>query len=349
MIRLTDVKVRAGAFHLGPISLHASPGSYTVLIGPTGSGKTTLLEAIAGLLPVEDGVLELGGQDARAMPPESRALGFAYQDSALFPHLSVGDNVRYGVRPADRGAGERIAALAHGFSLGPLLDRTPATLSAGERQRAALARALAPRPRALLLDEPFAAVDPAQRRELRRELQRWVARDGITVLHVSHDFEEAIHLGDRVAVLLDGRVVQSGSPEEVFRRPATAAVARFLGIGNVLRGTVRATGPAEGGRFPGEFVSGSLVLAVVAEREGECHAVIRPEDIIVAAEPLPATRNQLAGNVTRLERSGPVTYIYAEAGQPLVAVVTGPHAESLGLGAGARVALAIKATAISLV
>ena len=349
MIRLTDLRVHADDFRLGPISLHAPTGAHTVLIGPTGSGKTTLLEAIAGLRPLEGGMLELGGEDARAIPPERRGLGFVYQDSALFPHLTVGENVRYGVRPVDGAASERMTALTGAFSLGPLLDRAPATLSAGERQRVALARALAPRPRTLLLDEPFAAVDPAQRRELRRELQRWVKDDGVTVLHVSHDFEEAIHLGDRVAVLLDGRLVQSGSPDEVFRHPATAEVARFVGIGNVLRGTVRATGPTEAGRFAGEFVSGSLTLAVVAEREGECHAVVRPEDIIVATELLPATRNQLAGAVTRLERSGPVTYIHMDVGQPLVAIATTPHAELLGLTPGARVALAIKATAISLV
>ena len=349
MIRLTNARLRAGGFHLGPISLHAATGAHTVIIGPTGSGKTTLLEAIAGLRPLDDGQLELAGQDAVTMAPEARGLGFAYQDSALFPHLTVGENVRYGVRTIDHAARERIGALAEAFSLTSLLDRAPTTLSAGERQRVALARALAPRPRALLLDEPFASVDPAQRRELRQELRQWVTREGTTVLHVSHDFEEAIHLGDQVAVLLDGRLVQSGPPDDVFRRPATAGVARFVGIGNVLRGSVRATGPAEAGRFPGEFASGSLTLAVVAEREGAYHAVIRPEDIIVAAEPLPATRNQLEGRVTRLERNGPVTYIHMDAGQPIVAVVTAPHAEMLRLAPGARVALAIKATAISLI
>lgn len=346
MIRLTDVRVRAGEFRLGPISLDAPTGAHTVLIGPTGSGKTTLLEAIAGLRPLEGGLLELGDQDASAMPPEARGLGFAYQDSALFPHLTVRENVRYGLRHA---GDDRIGALADAFSLSHLFDRTPATLSTGERQRVALARALAPHPRALLLDEPFAAVDPAQRRDLRRELQQWVAREGITVLHVSHDFEEAIRMGEQVAVLLDGRLVQSGSPDEVFRHPATAEVAHFVGIGNVLRGSVRATGPAEAGRFAGEFQSGSLALAVIAEREGACHAVIRPEDIVVAADPLAATRNQLEGRVTRLERNGPVTYIHMDVGQPLVAVVTAPHAELLGLAPGAKVALAIKATAISLV
>lgn len=349
MIRLTDVTVQAGDFRLGPISLDAPAGQHTVLIGPTGSGKTTLLEAIAGHVPLSGGVLELGGTDVRTTVPERRGLGFVYQDSALFPHLSVRENVAYGLRAAGDAAKDRVTALADGFALTPLLDRAPATLSAGERQRVALARALAPRPRALLLDEPFAAVDPALRRELRHELQLWVRREGLTVLHVSHDFEEAVRLGDRMAVLLDGRLVQTGAPDEVFRRPVTAAVARFVGTGNVLRGSVRATGPADTGRFPGEFVCGSLRLTVVAEREGECHALIRPEDIVVGAGPLPATRNQLAGTVTGLEQTGPVTYIHLDAGHPLVAVVTTPHAEQLGLTAGARVVLAIKATAISLV
>ena len=166
-------------------------------------------------------------------------------------------------------------------------------LSGGEQQRVALARALAPRPRILLLDEPFASVDPTTRHLLRRELRTLHEREGITTLQVTHDFDEALRLGDLVAVLADGRIAQSGTPEQVFRYPNSAFVARFIGTGNVLAGVVEraATGSSgrdetgeggSGGAFAARFTSGPLVLEVVAEREGPMHAVIRPEDIVLS-------------------------------------------------------------------
>lgn len=351
MIRLDQVGVRADEFALTGISLTIPTGSHAVLIGPSGSGKTTLLEAIAGHLPLTTGRIELGGRDVTALPPEARGIGFVYQHYHLFPHLSVRQNIGYGLRigdhatPPHRG---RVEELAHALGLAQLLDRRPAGLSGGERQRVALARALAPSPAILLLDEPFAAADPATRQQLRRELRTLHERERFTILHVSHDFDEALRLGTQVAVLSDGRVVQQGTPEEVFRDPASTFVAQVIGLGNVLAGVVRRTGPEEGGRFPATFDSGKLTLAVVAEREGLCHALIRPEDILVTALPLPAARNHLSAVVERVERAGPVTYIHLSGDHPLVAAVTTVHAGSLPLTPGNRVALTLKATAISL-
>jgi molybdopterin-binding protein len=350
VIRLDAVRVEAGAFSLGELSLEVPGGGYALLIGPTGSGKTTLLEAIAGHLPLAAGRVLLDGRDMSGIPPEARGIGFVYQHYHLFPHLSVRANIEYALHretpAARRRRGEELAEM---LGVTALLDRAPDRLSGGEQQRVALARALAPRPAILLLDEPFAAVDPVTRHQLRRELRTAHEREHFTVLQVSHDFDEALRLGDLVAVLADGRIVQRGSPEEVFRQPNSPFVARFVGAGNVLAGRVHRTGPDDGGRFPGRFESGSLVLSVVAEREGECHAVVRPEDILVSREALSAARNHLGARVTRLERAGPVTYIHLEAGRPLVAAVTGQYADTLGLAPGQDVSLTIKATAVLLV
>ena len=348
MIRLTGVSARAGSFALEGISLEVPKGGYGLLIGPTGSGKTTLLETIAGHQPARAGRVELRGADVTGLAPEARGVGFVYQDALLFPHLSVAGNIGYALPVAGRES--RVAELAEMLGVSSLLGRGVARLSGGERQRVALARALAPRPSVLLLDEPFAALDPSTRVAMRRALVALQQEERITILQVSHDFDEALRLGDLVAVLAEGRIVQQGTPEAVFRRPATAFVARFTGAGNVLAGEATPTGPAEAdGRFLARFRAGDFALEVVADRAGACHAVIRPEDILVSRDPLPAGRNHFRAVVERVERLGPVAYIYVDAGRPLVATVTSAGAESMDLHPGQTVSLTIKTTAVLLV
>jgi len=356
MIRLENLHVRVGAFDLRDITLEVPKGGYALIIGPTGSGKTTLLEAVAGHARLKAGRVFMHDEEVTHLPPERRGLGFVYQQYHLFPHLSVRDNIGYGLgrgRGQRDGAGPdaRIAELADMLALSPLLDRPIRGLSGGEQQRVALARALAPRPSILLLDEPFAAVDPATRQVLRRELRELHEREGITTLQVTHDFDEALRLGDLVAVLAEGRIAQSGTPEEVFRYPNSAFVARFVGTGNVIAGTVERTEPDNGsGAFRGTFRGGSLELDVVAEREGPIHAVIRPEDIVLSlTHHAGSARNHLEGRVARLERIGPVTLVHLDAGRPLIASLTTQSVEEMELRPGKPVKLAFKATAILLV
>ena len=356
MIRLENLHVRVGAFDLRDISLEVPTGGYALIIGPTGSGKTTLLEAIAGHTRLKAGRVFMHNDEVTDLPPERRGLGFVYQQYHLFPHLSVRDNIGYGIaRATARQNGvspaARIAELATMLAIEPLLDRPVRGLSGGEQQRVALARALAPRPSILLLDEPFAAVDPATRQVLRRELRELHEREGITTLQVTHDFDEALRLGDLVAVLSEGRIAQSGTPEQVFRYPNSAFVARFVGTGNVMAGVVERTEPArERGPFRGHFRGGSLVLDVVAEREGPAHAVIRPEDIVLSLTPHPGSaRNHMDGRVVRLERAGPVTLVHLDVGRPLIASLTSQSVEEMGLQLGQPVVVAFKATAILLV
>lgn len=348
MIRLEGITVTTGDFTLHDVSLEVPEGGYALLIGPTGSGKTTLLETVAGYLPPSKGKVWLHNEEVTALPPEKRGVGFVYQDHLLFPHLSVAGNISYGLPVT--GHESRVAELAEALGISSLLERSVERLSGGERQRVALARALAPRPSVLLLDEPFAALDPSTRASLRRTLLALQRKERVTILQVSHDFDEALRLGDLVAVLADGKVLQQGTPEEVFRRPNSAFVAQFTGAGNVLAGEVTQTGATENdGRFMGRFRAAGLELDVVADRTGPCHAVIRPEEVLVSREPLSAARNHLRATIERVERLGPVAYIYCDAGRPLVATVTSTGAEAMSLGPGSVVSLTIKATAVLLV
>ena len=354
MIRLSGLTVRVGGFTLEDISFEVPSGGYGLVIGPSGSGKTTLLEAVAGHVRPLRGRVELHGADVTALPPERRGVGFVYQRYYLFPHLDVRDNIRYGLAagPLDPAAqADRVRELASLLDITPLLDRSIHQLSGGETQRVALARALAPRPAVLLLDEPFAAVDPATRQMLRRELRTIHAREKVTTLQVTHDFDEALRLGDVVAVLAEGRIAQLGRPDEVFRYPNSAFVATFIGTGTVLHGRVTRLEPGStDSPFAARFECGPVSLEAVAEREGMAHAVLRPEDLVLSREAVPGSaRNRLLAVVQRVERVGPISYVHLDAGRPLTAAVTAASADELGLAAGVSVVVTVKATAIHLV
>jgi ABC-type sulfate/molybdate transport systems ATPase subunit len=233
-LEVQEIALRAGSFRLGPITLAVGDGEYLIVLGPTGAGKTLTLEAIAGLRRLDSGRIMMDGQDMTAAPPEARRIGFLYQDSMLFPHLSVRDNLAYGAHRLPRGErAATIARLAALLGIEALLGRMPRGLSGGERHRVGLARALATRPAILLLDEPMGALDPNSRRELRDRLRSLHRELGTTTIHVTHNFNEALALGDRVAVLIDGRVLQAGAAAEVFSRPDTAQIARFLSTARV--------------------------------------------------------------------------------------------------------------------
>ena len=353
MIRLEGLGVTAGRFALADVTFDVPPGGYGLVIGPTGSGKTTLLESIAGHHRARSGRVLLAGRDVSRLAPEERGVGFVYQQYHLFPHLSVAENIGYGLRRTDGPTRRaRVEELAEMLGIVDLLGRTTHRLSGGEQQRVAIARALAPRPPVLLLDEPFAALDPTTRRALRRELRALHQHEGTTTLQVTHDFDEALRLGERVAVLAEGRIAQAGTPEEVFRHPNSAFVARFIGSGNVVPGTVRWRGAAPPDGQPGaaEFDAGSFVLEVVAERDGPAHAVLRPEDLTLSrARPAGSARNHLPATVTQLERAGPVTLVHLDAGRPLMASLTTASVDAMAIAPGEAVVATCKATAILLV
>ncbi|HEY7893807.1 MAG TPA: ABC transporter ATP-binding protein [Gemmatimonadaceae bacterium] len=341
MIHVDGLDARVGAFRLRGVTFSVPRGQYGVVIGPAGSGKTTLLETIAGVIAMQAGQVSIDGRDVTGASPETRRLGFVYQHGYLFPHLSVERNVTYGASDAAFAGeiAERVGARA-------LYDRPVRALSGGERQLVALARALAVRPSALLLDEPFSALDPRTRTRTRRTVRALHRELGITVLQVTHDFTEAGLLGD-VAILLDqGRVLQSGPPEGVFRRPASAYIAEFLGAENVFSGTVRALGD---GAL--EFRSGPLTIHTVGDAaDGATHAVIRAEEIVLSLEPSPTSaRNQFAGTIEEVATLGALTKVTLDVGGvPLAAALTTRSAEELALVRGGRVYASFKAMAVHL-
>ena len=223
------------------LTLDVQRGEVLCLLGPSGCGKTTLLRLVAGFERPDDGEIEVAGRTvaspARWVEPEDRRIGFVFQDFALFPHLDVLDNVAFGLKGSRRARRERAAEVLALVGLTVFQERYPHQLSGGQQQRVALARALAPRPHILLLDEPFSNLDASLRGATRDEVRNILRASGTTAVMVTHDQEEALSFGDRVAVMRDGKIEQTGGPEEVYFAPATAFVASFLGRTNLLRGT----------------------------------------------------------------------------------------------------------------
>jgi molybdopterin-binding protein len=341
MISASGVRARAGTFSLEDVSFEVPRGAYGVVIGPTGSGKTTLLEVVSGLVPQTGGRLVLDGRDATREPADARGVGLVYQLGFLFPHLSVEENVMYGSADASIAA-----AVASRFGVHELYSRSVRSLSGGERQLVALARAFARRPSLLLLDEPFSALDPQRRAAARREVRAIHREWGLTTLHVTHDFAEAGSLGDVVVLLDAGRVLQSGEPVEVFRRPKTPYVAEFLGAENVFAGELS----TEDGETV--FRSGPLgIHATGAASMGPCHAIIRAEEILVSRKtPAPSSaRNQFEGRVCAIDSVGPLWRITIDVnGANLVAALTTYSADELALDMGDTVFFTFKATAVHL-
>jgi len=231
----------------GGVDIDVADGEFFTLVGPSGCGKTTTLRLVAGFDSPTRGAIRFDGRAMAGVPPEDRGVGVVFQNYALFPHLSVAENVAYGLRftdPPDGGqSGERVASLLELVDLPDAGPRDPGELSGGQRQRVALARALAPGPDLLLLDEPMSALDAQLRERLRLQIKEIQSELGITTLYVTHDQEEALAVSDRVAVMADGAVEQVGPPQAVYRRPETRFVAEFVGDNNVFEGRVR--GPRE--------------------------------------------------------------------------------------------------------
>jgi putative spermidine/putrescine transport system ATP-binding protein len=237
-IRLVDLAKRYGDVHaVAGVTLDVEHGEFFTFLGPSGSGKTTTLRLIAGFELPDAGRVELGGQDVSRVPAYARDVNTVFQDYALFPHMTVADNVAYGLRIKGIGKAERRTRAGEALEMVRLPDvgaRKPAQLSGGQRQRVALARAIVNRPRVLLLDEPLGALDAQLRLGMQVELKRIQSEVGITFVYVTHDQEEALTMSDRLAVFDAGRIVQVGAPAAVYERPATEFVAGFVGTSNVL-------------------------------------------------------------------------------------------------------------------
>lgn len=299
MVELEQLAIELPEFRLGRIDLTVKQGECFVLLGPTGSGKTLTLEAIAGILPIARGRIRINGIDVTRLPPEKRGIGIVYQDFALFPHLSVIENITYGLRyckKTNRPSRGRIAKLMAHTGIDHLSRRNVNTLSGGEKQRVALVRALSVNPSVLLLDEPLSALDRGIRYDIQKLLKSLHQETGITFLIVTHDFTEAIFLGQQAAVLNNGRIEQTGPIMDVLRQPKNPFVAKFVGIPNV---------------FPAEFKDGHAVMDGFTLKLGQTpaaastHIAIRPEDIRIHRPPSDADDNLLTGKIIDMADHGP--------------------------------------------
>jgi molybdopterin-binding protein len=347
VIEVRDLWVDLGDFVLRGANLDIAAGEYFVILGPTGAGKTVLLESMAGLYPLKRGRIWLGGQEVTGLQPEKRGISIVYQDQMLFPHLTVRDNITFGLKIRKSSPLEleqTLVWLSELLGIDHLLERKPDTLSGGEKQKIALARALSVRPKLLLLDEPLSALDPSSREVLQRELRQIHEQYRVTTVHVTHDFEEAIALADRVAVIGDGSIQQIGTPEQIFRQPSSEFVARFAMVRNIFRGEVRG-GENEEALFEVDGVR----LVVVTEHRGRCHASLRPEDIIVSHAPFPSSaRNSFSGTITGITDKGSTLLLAVNVPPDFVCLVTRNSFDAMELSVGRRIYITFKASAVNI-
>jgi len=329
------------------------PAGVTILFGASGSGKSTVLRAVAGLLRPDAGSITIGtrvvfDRSARLdVPARRRRIGYVFQHLALFPHLSIEENLAYGVHDEpEEERRRRIREIAASFRIDRLLARRPSAISGGERQRAALARSLVTDPSALLLDEPLSALDHATQLRIIDDLRRWNAAHNIPILYVTHSHREVFALGDRVIVLDNGRVVAAGTPHDVLEMPEQASLAQLAGFENVIQATVVAR-KADAGTMVCRLMDSTVDLEVPLARGAAGSAIqvaIRAGDILLATEPPRglSARNILRGRLVSLTRDGAAMVAAVEAGARFVVHLTPSAADGLGLALGQDVWLVIK-------
>jgi spermidine/putrescine transport system ATP-binding protein len=310
------------------IDLDIPAGQFYSLLGASGCGKTTTLRMIAGFEKPDSGRIELDGRDVAGDPPHRRPVNTVFQTYALFPFMTVWDNVAFGLKYQKASREEtkrRVGEALDLVRMGDFAKRRPAQLSGGQQQRVALARALVLRPRVLLLDEPLGALDAKLRKQLQLELRAVQREVGITFVYVTHDQEEALTMSDRIAVLAEGRVEQVGAPEEIYSAPATTYVAGFLGAANIFDADVLEAGD-------GSAVCSAMATHLGAALDngtgpGRAAIVIRPERVTLHSpgEEIPSDRNVIAGTVSEVVYLGNCTQVHVDVGEPTALVVEVPN------------------------
>jgi len=345
MLEVIDLWKRWKEFELQGISFEVESGEYFVLLGPSGAGKTLLLECIAGLHVSDKGKIIIDGKDVTFFPPEKRSVGMVFQEYALFPHMTVWENVEFGLEVRKVPLNERrkrVKELLELLKVEQLAHRYPSTLSGGEKQRVALARALAVNPKVLLLDEPLSALDAPLRRKLRDELKRLHKVLRIPFVHVTHDQMEAYSLADKIAVINKGVILEIGSPEKIFTSPRNAFVAEFVGFENIFKGKARREGDIT------VVDIGGVEIVASEPAEGEVIAAIRPEEIVLSLKPVDTSaRNVIKGRITEIV---PETYIVKLRvdvdGVPFTVYVTRKSFLEMKIDVGCKVSLIFKASSV---
>lgn len=346
MIEFDDVCLTLGTFRLKNVSLTINEGEYYFILGPSGAGKTVILEAIAGLHVPDCGRILLHGEDVLAKPPEQRNLSLVYQDYSLFPHMSVYDNIAFGLKMRKIPKSEiqhKVNDLMESFGIEELKDRHPLTMSGGEQQRVAIARALIVEPDILLLDEPLSALDPITKEMFIEELREIHRERNLTIVQVTHARGEAMRLAERVAVIIDGELVAEDDASTIFSAPRTKEVARFVGFENILDGQVARNEE----RIARVDVRGKEIVAVSPYQAGERVAVcVRAEDVFLslAKEPKTSARNVFEGTIIAITPLGPMSRVVVDCGFPIVSVIIRDTVDDLALAIGKTVYASFKAT-----
>ena len=318
-----------------------------MIIGPSGAGKTILLEMIAGIHQPREGRILFEGRDITHDQPKDRHIAMMYQDLMLFPHMTVKENILFSIKIRkinDEDIEEKVSELVDILGISHLMNRNPATLSGGEAQRVALARALIQKPRLLLLDEPLSALDSMTRERLRQEIRKIHLHLNIPIIHITHHFEDVYALAEKVAIMQDGMIVQTGKPEDVFAHPCTPYVAEICGTENIFRGEATADGTGSVLRLE------NLCIRITTRYFGPVVAVLRSEDIIISIEPFRSSaRHTLQAKVVDLVPVGPFIRVVLDTGIRMIAMVTRTSSEELSLQPGCSVYATFKESAIHVI
>jgi len=348
MIRIENVSKSWKEFNLQNINLEIKDGEFFVILGPSGAGKTLLLELIAGIHDPDKGEVFIREKNVTRVLPEKRKVGFVFQDYALFPHKKVWENIIYGLDRLKLPFDEKkatVEAMMNKLNIMDLAKRHPNTLSGGEKQRVALARALVINPHIFLLDEPLAALDHNISVRLREEIKKIQRELGITTLYVTHNRLEAFTLADRIGVMKDGKIIQVGSPQEVFRNPKTGFIAKFIGFENIYKGNSKYDKENRIGRF----TSGKLEISVTSDKEEEQTACIRPEHVIISREaPKTSMRNVFKGKLVEIQDQGTFYKIIVDIGEVITTYITHQSLLELELKENLEIYVSFKASAVKI-
>lgn len=345
MIKIENLSRDWKEFQIDQVNLEIKTSEYFVILGPSGSGKTLLLELIAGMWPVDSGEIYMDDANVTETPLEKRGVGFVYQNYMLFPHKTVFENIAFGLNMKKVDKKEvkaRVDEMMNLLNISHLSHRLPRTLSGGEQQRTALARALIINPKVLLMDEPLSALDRRTRDALIREMKELHRKFDITMVHVTHNFDEALALADRIAIMKDGKISQVGDTTEIFRHPKDKFVADFVGVENIFEGVAR----KDGERIT-SIDTGNITIYSSEPKEGPVHMTVRPEDIILSNKKVETSaRNVFKGPITEIIDNGALIKLTVDIGEPIVVFLTRQSFLDMELNIGKDVWTYFKATAV---
>jgi molybdopterin-binding protein len=344
MLEINNLNKSFGRFRIKNINLSVANSDYFVLLGPSGAGKSVLLEMIAGLVDADSGSIRLRGEDITSKTIDKRKTGLIFQHPALFPHMNVMENIQYAIKgESKRLKKEKATTLANHMGIFHLLGSGTATLSGGELQRVALARVLASEPYILLLDEPLSAIDSSLKAEL-RGLLRDLNKNGLPVLHVTHDYEETIALATAMAVIEDGEIIQKGTPEEIFNKPTSIFAAAFAGEHNFFRATIQ-----NQIIIPDEHKHISII-GPDEVKDGIAHIMIRNKNILLSNElPELSTMNIFKGTIQSINPLRDGHEVKIDCGMFFYSKITKQSVERMNLYSGKTVFVCFKASAVEVI